>query len=190
MRVSSLRLPFGQRAASDELWPLLLPALVVGATYYAGCLIGFALRFPASGISFLWPPTAVLTSSLLTTSRQAWLPLLGAAFVAHAIAHTQNGVPVGVWPVQFLANAVQAVLAVYAIRHYASGRPLFGDLRSATAFVVGASIAAPAVASLIPVGVYLNMGWAVDAWQAWRTRVVSNSIASLTLVPPMVAAVQ
>ena len=39
---------------AQRLGPLVLVALV----YYAGCLAGFALRFPSSGISFFWPPTA------------------------------------------------------------------------------------------------------------------------------------
>ena len=35
---------------------LLTVGLLVGAAYYIGSLIGFALTFPDSAVSVLWPP--------------------------------------------------------------------------------------------------------------------------------------
>jgi signal transduction histidine kinase len=175
-----------QRAMATRVDRLAVPG--VGLGYYAGCLVGFALRFPSSGISFLWPPTAVLTTALLLTAPGRWAGLLLGAFVAHGIAHAQDGVPAGTWPVQFLGNAVQAMLAAAVVRRYSSGGALFADVRAATAFIIGASILAPALASIIPAHVYVTLGWAADFWQAWRARTVSNTMASLTLIPPLVAA--
>ena len=190
MDALTLRLGFPARAIPRGLSQFLLPALLVAAGYYVGCLIGFALRFPASGISFLWPPTAMLTSGFLMTAPRTWPALLAGGFVAHAVAHSQTAVPVSAWPVQFLGNGTQAVLAAMVVRQYSSGARLFTNVRSVAAFILGASIGAPAVASLIPSYVYVNLGWAADFWQAWRARAVSNAIASLTLVPPIVSACQ
>jgi PAS domain S-box-containing protein len=188
MNGSTFRMALAERAVPRGLSQVLLPSLLVAFVYYAGCHIGFALRFPSSGISFLWPPTAVLTSALLVTARPIWPALLIASFVAHAVAHSQESVAISAWPVQFLGNAVQALLAAYVIRRYSAGTELFSDVRRVTVFVVGASIAAPAIASFIPAYAYVNLGWADDLWQAWRVRAVSNLIASLTLIPPIITA--
>jgi integral membrane sensor domain MASE1 len=96
----------------------LVPVAGVALGYYLGALIGFHLRFPASGISFFWPPTAVLTAALLLSAPRNWWGLMAGAFVAHAAAHSQDGVPLLAWPVQFFANAVQALLAAWLVRRY------------------------------------------------------------------------
>src|SRR5687768_3380007 len=64
-------------------------AIPLGAAtaYYLGCLVGFALRFPSSGISFFWPPNAILTTALLVVAPRRWPVLLATTFFAHAIAH-------------------------------------------------------------------------------------------------------
>jgi PAS domain S-box-containing protein len=167
---------------------MLLPAAIVAVGYYVGCLAGFGLRFPSSGISFFWPPTALLTAALLLAPKQIWPALLAAAFAAHALAHAQNGVAPAVWPIQFLGNATQAVLAAVIVRWRTTAPSLFGDLRTAVTFVFGVCLIAPAVASLIPAYAYVQLGWATDFSQAWRSRTVSNAVASLTLVPSIVLA--
>ena len=169
-----------------RLWDLILPPAALAGAYYAGCLVGFAARYPSSGISFFWPPTALLTAALLLTARRMWPSLLAAAFVGHALAHAQNGVPAAAWPVQFLGNATQAVLSAFILRVYTTGVHLFRDLRTIMTFILGGCVVAPAAASLIPAYAYVHLGWAPDFFQAWRARAVSNSVASLTLVPSLI----
>ena len=164
----------------------LLPPLIVAAGYYLGCLAGFAARFPSSGISFFWPPTALLIAALLLTAQRTWPTLLAAALVAHAVAHAQNGVALATWPIQFLGNAAQAVLAASIVRRRSTGSSLFGDLHTVLTFILGACVVAPAVASLIPAYAYVHLGWATDFAQAWRARTVSNAVATLTVVPSIV----
>jgi len=130
-------------------FPRAGPPLVVAVAYYAGCLAGFALRFPSSGISFFWPPTAVLTAALLLVAPRAWTALLASAFVAHAVAHAQDGVPIGAWPVQYIGNAAQAVLVALLVRRLSGDAPFFTDARRVLVFI-GACTVAPALASLIP----------------------------------------
>jgi integral membrane sensor domain MASE1 len=155
------RVSYVPRADRWQAIPTLLQAAVVVAVgYYLGALGGFRLRFPSSGISFFWPPPAVLTAALLLGPRGAWRALLPAAFAAHALAHAQNGVPILAWPIQFLANAVQAMLAAYLVRRSSDARRPFRDLRRATAFIIGACIVAPAVSSLLAASVYVSQGWA------------------------------
>jgi len=160
--------------------------MVVAVGYYLGSLLGFRLRFPSSGISFFWPPTAVLTAALLLSPPGAWRVLLPAAFAAHALAHAQNGVAILAWPIQFLANAVQAMLAAYLVRRYSDSRRPFRDLQRATAFIIGAVVVAPAVSSVLVASVYVNQGWAANFVDAWAARTASNATSGLTLLPALV----
>jgi PAS domain S-box-containing protein len=158
--------------------------LAAAAAYYVGCLIGFALRFPSSGISFFWPPNAILTTALLIVTPVRWPLLLASTFVAHAIAHSQDGIPIAALSTQYFGNASQALLAAWIIRRFGS-LVIFADLRRVLVFVVGGCLLAPAVASVVPSFVYVSLGWAPDFFEAWRARAVSNTVASLTLVPSL-----
>src|SRR5262245_27909811 len=97
-----------------------LPYVGAAAAYYLGCLAGFALRYPTSGISFFWPPNAILTTALLLVSPVRWPLLLASTFAAHGIAHAQDGIPITSWPIQYVGNASQAVLAAWIIRRFGS----------------------------------------------------------------------
>jgi PAS domain S-box-containing protein len=168
-----------KRAAGEFAGP-------VGAAvaYYLGCLMGFALRFPSSGISFFWPPNAILITALLLAVPAKWPLLLASTFVAHAIAHSQDGMAITPLLITYFGNASQAFLAAWIIRRF--GRAvIFADLRRVLVFVAGACVLAPAVASVVPSFVYVSLGWAPDFFDAWRARTVSNTMATLTLVPSL-----
>src|SRR4051812_19188708 len=62
------RVPARRAFSTAGLWP----PVVVSLAYYLGCLAGFALRYPGSGISFFWPPNAILTASLLLVPTRWW----------------------------------------------------------------------------------------------------------------------
>ena len=171
---------------SDRLLRYVLPALAVGAVYYAGCLAGFALRFPNSGISFFWPPTAVLAAVFLVTSPRSWPSFLITVFIGHAIAHARDGIPAATWTIQFVGNVSQAALAAWLVRRYSTTDALFTNVRGVLVFFFGACIVAPAVASILPSSIYVTLGWAPSFVDAWRARVISNAIASLTLIPSLV----
>ena len=169
----------GKRAAAELGVPF-----AAAVAYYLGCLMGFALRFPSSGISFFWPPNAILITALLLAAPVRWPVLLASTFVAHAIAHTQDGLAIAPLSITFFGNASQALLAAWIIRRF--GRAvIFVDLRRVLVFVVGACVLAPAVASVIPSFAYVSLGWAPDFFDAWRARTVSNTMATLTLVPSL-----
>jgi PAS domain S-box-containing protein len=154
------------------------------AAYYLGCLAGFALRFPSSGISFFWPPNAILTTAFLILAPSRWPIVLAGTFLAHGVAHIQDGIPLTAWPIQYFGNALQALVAVWVIRRFGSVA-IFADFRRVLIFVVGGCIVAPAVASLAPSYIYVSLGWAPDFFEAWRARVVSNTVSTLTIVPSL-----
>ena len=159
----------------------------VALAYYLACLTGFLFRFPSSDLAYISPPTAVLLASLLLVRRGAWPTMLGAAFLAHVAAHVREDVPALVWGSQFLANGVQAVVAALIVFRFC-GTPFRCDtLRGVSAFVAGAAVAAPALASLLPTYVDLRMDGANGFWSAWGMRTLTNVVTTVTLVPPLIA---
>lgn len=162
-------------------------SLLVAGGYYLGCLLGFSLRFPSSGIAFIWPPNAILLSALLLLHPRVWPMILGGTLIAHGVAHSLDGVPAATWLWQFLGNGLQAVLAASIVLPL-SGQPLrFNTVRSVAVFIGGAALAAPAIASLVPAYAYLKMGWASDFWSGWGMRTLTNLMTTVTLVPPLIA---
>jgi PAS domain S-box-containing protein len=160
--------------------------LAVAAAYYVSCLAGFALRYPSSGISFLWPPNAVLLTVLLLSARRRWAGVIACVFVAHGLAHAQDGIPAVAWSVQYFGNVSQALLAAWIVRRL-DAVAIHDDLRRLLVFVVAGCILAPAVASIVPAYVYVNLGWAESVFAGWRNRAVSNAVATLGLVPSLLA---
>ena len=167
-----------------------LPIVLVGIGYYAGSLAGFALRLPDSGISFLWPPTAILTAALMLAHPREWVRYMVAALVAHGVAHALDGLPLATSLGLFAANGAQALLAAFLVRRFSRDSPLFSDLHTVTVFIVGGSIVAPAAAALAASIGYVQLGWATDFLHAWSARLLSNFIASVTIVPPIVLTVE
>ena len=81
-----------------------LLAGAVAAAYYFGSLLGFALRLPPTGISFLWPPTAILSAILLSISPRSWPIAIAGAF--RLIRRPFNRRPSGI----YLAGAIRRQL--------------------------------------------------------------------------------
>src|SRR4051812_21931814 len=183
LRVSSIGELADARPAfsAAPVWP----PVVVGLAYYLGCLAGFALRYPGSGISFFWPPNAILTASLLLMPARWWPRVLVGAFAAHGIAHSMDGIGVAAWLVMFMGNALQAVLAASVVRRYEGAAGPFADSRRILMFIIGGCWLASGFASLASALTYVSLGWATDFLHAWTTRTVSNAIAMLTIVPSL-----
>ena len=66
--------------ASRRVLRLALAAVSVGAAYYIGAKIGFALTFQPHPVSTLWPPNSILFAALLLSTPRSWWFLLLAAF--------------------------------------------------------------------------------------------------------------
>lgn len=164
----------------------LVRPLLVGAAYYAGAWVGFATTFPGTGISIVWPPNVILLAALLSTPVRGWWRFGVTTFAAHVLAHSQVGVPALVLIIQFGGNALQAVVAALLLRRLTDW-PWRHTLRNSIALIVVAGIAAPAVASFVAAPAYVLAGWVHDFAFAWRVRVLSNLVSTLTLAPLLIA---
>ena len=162
--------------------------LLVCAGYYAGGIIGIALRFPPSGIATIWPSTAILLGVLLLTRARTWWVYLLATVPTHMhlVAHFQPEVPTVVMFCQVGANGVHAVGAALAVRGASGAPPRFDTLRSMAAYILRAAIAATAVACALAAFLFVLTHWATDFWLVFRQRVLANVFAIITIPPLMV----
>lgn len=186
LRLGKIRRELGEaRRSRSRLTIAIARALLVGVAYYAGAWIGFATAFPGTGISIVWPPNTILLAALLVTPAREWWSLGLAALVAHVLAHGQVGVPPLVLLIQFGGNALQAVVATLLLRRLVP-TPWRHTLSGAVALIVVAGVLAPAVASVLAAHAYVLAGWLPSFTVAWRVRVLSNLVSTLTLAPLLI----
>jgi len=161
--------------------------LLMCTGYYAGGIIGIALRFPPSGIATIWPSTAILLGALLLTPARTWWVYLLATVPTHLhlVAHFQPEVPTVVMFCQVGSNCVHAVVAALAVRGASGAPPRFDTLRSMAAYILRAAIAATAVACALAALLFVLTHWATDFWLAFRQRVLANVFAIIT-IPPLI----
>ena len=156
-------------------------AVVAGAAYYVGSLIGLELRLPPATPSVLWPPNSVLTALLLFVPPARWWTVLAGAAGAHFAVQLQ------VWSFAFvgaifLTNCSEALLAAGAIRYLSDNPSRFDTLRRVSVFLVMGALLAPLASSFLDAGVVKAFN-GEDYWAVWKMRFRSNVLAQLAIVP-------
>jgi two-component system, LuxR family, sensor kinase FixL len=171
--------------------PLSLPsaqtvliALLGCAGYYVGALIGFALTFPASSVSTLWPPNAILLASLLLVPTGSWWLILLGAFVAHVVVQLQSGVPILMILCWFISNSTEALIGALCLRHFLKGPLDLASLKNLIFYVGFAAVLAPFLSSFLDAAFVTLVGWKQNSyWQVWMTRFPSNVLAAIAIPP-------
>jgi len=168
----------------------LAAALLTAVAYYGGAKLGLELTLPGEAVSTLWPPNAILLSALLLTRRRTWWVIILATFPAHLAVELQGGVPFPMVACWFISNVSEALIGAECMRLLA-GEPLrFNTLRAGTVFVAGAGGFAAFLSSFLDAWfVGLNHWGNASYWEVWRWRLFSNVIATLTIVPVVITAV-
>ena len=166
----------------------VIPVLFVCVGYYVGALIGQSLRFPNSHLSLLWPPTAILLAALLLAPPRRWWIFLLAVTPVHVIVQLNDGVPALGIVSQLVGNFGQALVAALSVRYFVKDQLQLTSFRAVTVFVLCAVIFAPFLVSGIAAYLYVWSGWEQEYWYAWRARVLSNALSTLTIIPPILMA--
>jgi PAS domain S-box-containing protein len=162
---------------SEARLGLGLRALLVGAAYYFGSLLGFGLLFPSSGISIIWPPNTVLLVALLLSPRSQWPWLLLWAFPVHALAQAQFGESLSAATRIYAWNCVLVLLTATALRRVGLGELALRDLRQALAFVAATTIAVAAG----------SVAWSPMVLSRWPGGELSGLVALSNLLPFLIA---
>lgn len=167
--------------------PLAIAALLLAASYFLGVHAGFALTLEDAPVALLWPPNALLLAALLLSPRRAWPVLIAAALPAHVLAEMSVQVPLSMVLYWFVSNVAEALIGAFAIRGYLHRPPQFDRFRDLTVFLLCAPLLGTVVSSFLDAGFVAAIGWRYsDFWTVWRTRLLSNVVATLTLVPLIV----
>jgi signal transduction histidine kinase len=160
--------------------------LLVALGYYAGSQIGFLLTPRGTPIAAFWPPNAILLAALLLTPKRIWWVLVLAVFPAHLFVQLGIGIPLISALARFVGNAGEAVLGAICIRLFKKDHPLFESVYGLIVFLVfGVLLPTLATSFLDAAGVILT-GLGQNYWTLWTTRLTSNILADLTIVPTIV----
>ena len=177
-------------AAEARVWSrsrLAVAALLVSIAYLAAAEVGIRLTFRPQPVSTLWMPNAVVLAACLVVPVRYWWVLLLAVIPPHFGVELLAGVPPLMVLCWFISNSVEAVLGAGLLRWWV-GHPLRLDsYRSVALFIVAAAVG-PALSSFLDAAFVGMNGWGESGyWAVWRSRFASNSLATLIVVPVVLA---
>lgn len=155
--------------------------------YYLGAQIGFALQSPNAPQSVLWLPNSILLGALLIVPYRKWPVYLAAAFPAQMLMAWLTAAPAATLALLFLTNCADAALGAFLVRRIAGsiGPFEFDGLRNTAIFVVFATLAT-LILSFADAGISVATQWAGSFEAAFLTRVRSNTLTHLIVVPALV----
>ena len=179
-------LPFAVPAAAGARSHLLRVAAFVFVGYYLGARLGLALTFVPNPVSVLWPPNSVVFAALVLLPVQSWWVVAAAALPAHLLAEVQGGVPIAMVFCWFVSNMSEALIGAGCLRLLHRQPLTLSRLLDVSAFMAAALTAALLSSFLDAAFVVLNGFGHSPYWVVWRTRVLSNVTAALTVVPVIV----
>ena len=174
----------GGRVRTSDAAAIVLAAL----GYFLGTRIGFALTSGDQPIATFWPPNAILLASLLLAPMRLWWLMVIALVPAHFAVQLSNGVPVATAAGWFAGNVGEALGGALLIEQFGGRRALFDSAGGVARFLLFGFIAAPLVTSFLDAAVVVGTNWGRDYWTLWTTRLFSNMLAQLAIVPTIVLA--
>jgi signal transduction histidine kinase len=192
--LSSLRAALHSVDAAREEANRLVPrflrtsliALLVAVSYYAGTTLGIFLKPDHTSMATFWPPSAILLAALLLARTRMWWIFLLAILPAHLVAQLQAGATVPNALSWFVGNAGGALIGAVCIRHFRKTRLLFDSVQGFVIFLIFGVLVAPVLKSFLDAAMTILIGRSTDYWVSWTTRLTSNMIANLIIVPTIV----
>ena len=160
--------------------------LAVAGAYALGSQLGFVFRFPPATTSILWPPNAILTAALLLSPPRRWWMFLLAVFPVHLALQMNLGWPTGLILTLFVTNSLEALIGAGLVHRLGDAPERFDTLRRAALFVGAVVLVAVAVSGFVDATAVA--WWRGEPYgQVWETRLFSNMLTALALVPVLVS---
>ena len=172
-----------EKKKAESYGRIVLQVFLTGFAYYLATEIAWALCFPNSKVSLLFPPHAVLVVILLLVPVRHWWAYTLATVVAHFVATQQAH-----WPVLYALHceafdAVQNVLAAAGIRFFIKSPLRRITLRDAMVFVLIAVIIVPFGTAFWGAAFTVSNRFGTHYWVEWRNLGISNGVTAVVLVP-------
>src|SRR5512138_582382 len=169
-------------AAPSFAWQHLLGPFATAFAYYVAAVLGSALAFPAAPVSAFWAPNALLMAALLLAPPQRWWIYLLAIAPFHVLAQLSTTAPVQIL-IQYVLNCAEALIGAAALVRF-EGRPVrLNTLRAMTNLILIGGIASPLGTSLLMAGAFALLGLTSDVWLTVVARTITNTFATIILVP-------
>jgi integral membrane sensor domain MASE1 len=173
-----------KKKAESSGW-IALQVFLTGVVYYVATEIAWALCFPNSKVSLLFPPHAVLVVILLLVPVRHWWAYTLATVIAHFIATEQAN-----WPVLYALHCeafdtVQNVLAAAGVRLFIKSPLNRITLRDELVFVLIAVIIVPFGTAFWGAAFTISNGLGTNYWVEWRNLGISNGVTAVVLVPTL-----
>ena len=177
-----------EKKKAESSGRIALQVFLTGVAYYVATEIAWALCFPNSKVSLLFPPHAVLIVILLLVPVRHWWAYTLATVIAHFIATQQAH-----WPVLYALHceafdAVQNVLVAAGIRLFIKSPLNRITLRDALVFVLIAVIIVPFGTAFWGAAFTISNGFGTNYWVEWRNLGISNGVTAVVLVPALLLA--
>jgi PAS domain S-box-containing protein len=176
-----LALPAASRRPTTAL--LMGLALVVG--YVSATLGGILIINDPQTLWPLWPGCAVLVAFLLLCPRRIWLFLVPAGLIGFILYDLQAGVPIRSIAWLVVADVAEIFVTAEGLHRLFHGAPNFDSLRAFAKYCLVTVILGPVAASSI--GLRALSG---DPWISWRSNVLSEGLAFLTVTPAILSLVR
>lgn len=169
-------------AAPSFAWQHLMGPFATAFAYYVAAVLGSALAFPAAPVSAFWAPNALLMAALLLAPPQRWWIYLLAIAPFHVLAQLSTTAPVQIL-IQYVLNCAEALIGAAALVRF-EGRPVrLNTLRAMTNLILIGGIASPLGTSLLMAGAFALLGLTNDVWLTVVARTITNTFATIILVP-------
>lgn len=185
--LQGIRLASTERFVAQRIFHPLLISVSVALAYYLGSRVGFLLTPRGNAIATYWPPNSILMASFLLVKPRRWWMLIVTVLGAHLLVQMQSGVPISTALGWFLSNVSEALLGAAMLYRFNRRKLLFSSVRGILFFLFFGVFLAPFVTSFFDAAVVVITRWGADFWMLWLTRLFSNMLAVLTIVPAVVA---
>jgi PAS domain S-box-containing protein len=177
-RIESEREEPSKRFLQTALW-----VLASGVCYYLATKIAWALCFPNSKVSLLFPPHAILVAILLLVPSRHWWAYTLASSCGHFLATQQAH-----WPIPYalhceVFDAVQNVAVAAGVRLFIKSPLKSLTLRDAVVFVLIAVVIVPFGTAFWGAAFTISNHYGTHYWVEWRNLGVSNGVTAIVLVP-------
>ena len=165
--------------------PFALAALTA-IIYYVASQIGFLMTPAGSPISTFWPPNAILLAVLILTPLRLWWLLVLAILPAHFFIQLRTDIPWMSALGWYVGNCGEALLGAACIRVCKKNNSLFNSLSGVTLFLAVGVLFPVLLTSFVDAGGTVITGLGHDYWALWTTRLTSNVVTDLAIVPIIV----
>src|SRR6185369_14333595 len=174
--VSSTQVSSNNLASRRFLRPALA-ALSVGAAYYIGAKIGFALTFQPHPVSTLWPPNSILFAALILSKPRSWWFLLLAAFPAHLLAQLNADIPTSMILCWFISNCTEALIGASLLKYLTQKSEFRFDNTHHVSIFILVALLGPFLSSFLDSAfVMLNHFGDSPYWAVFRMRFFSKGL--------------